>query len=69
MPQVFSLCIEECYSTLHEQHPKDFEGLLVPAVGASGGVPVHPKDALLGLDLLILKTMVMSQYFLVEGSL
>ena len=44
------------------RHPKDIEGLLVPAVGASGDIPVHLKDALLGLDLVNLKARVTSPF-------
>ena len=47
-------------------NPKDFKGLLLPAVGASSGVPVRPKDALLGLDRVNLKARMTSTFFILK---
>ena len=47
-------------------NPKDFKDLLVPAVGASGGVPVRPIDALLAYDLVNLKARVTSPFFMLK---
>ena len=51
---------------LIKNNPKDFKDLLVPAVGASGGVPVRPKDAQLSLDRLNLKARMTSTFFILK---
>ena len=50
MQQDLLLCIKEFIPIFLIKVPKNFKDLLVTAVGASGGVPVHPKDALFSLS-------------------
>ena len=49
---------------LIKNNPKDFKDL--PAVGASGGVPVRPKDAQLSLDRVNLKARMTSTFFILK---